>query len=67
MAMAFPANLARRFTSTVGLLRSRSGPKGVSGAKRSISDELVAMVKGEQAVLHCRDAQRGADTWLSKA
>ncbi|GAA5931300.1 hypothetical protein JCM1841_003783 [Sporobolomyces salmonicolor] len=48
---SFQLNLARRFTSTVAQLKSRSGRFGgvtkTSKAKpRSISDELVAMLKG---------------------
>ncbi|ORY90772.1 hypothetical protein BCR35DRAFT_328533 [Leucosporidium creatinivorum] len=43
---AFPANLARRFSSTVGLLRSRGRAEAAPVVERSISDELVAMLKG---------------------
>lgn len=50
---AFPANLARRFTSTVGFLRSR-GRAFVKDdeaiVQRSISDELVAMLKGASSL-----------------
>lgn len=49
---AFPANLARRFTSTVGFLRSR-GRAFIKDApvERSISDELVSMLKGASSLI----------------
>ena len=50
---AFPANLARRFTSTVGFLRSRGRAfvRDDAPVERSISDELVAMLKGASSHL----------------
>lgn len=56
---SFPANLARRFQSTVGLLRSRSAVKAAAvEEKRSVSDELVHMIKGEFGTLSsCRSSK----------
>lgn len=55
---AFQLNLARRFSSTVAQLKSRREASqkrskvGLEGPrKRTVSDELIALIKGESAFL----------------
>ncbi|GAA5877581.1 hypothetical protein JCM1840_005848 [Sporobolomyces johnsonii] len=54
---SFQLNLARRFTSTVAQLKSRSGrfvgaTKTSRAKPRSLSDELLAMLKAASSALH---------------
>lgn len=53
---AFQLDLSKRFSSTVALLKSRRGPTKTSKVgitkKRSLSDELLSMLKCTSALLH---------------